>query len=385
MDLICKTIFFFLLSLFATSWIYPKILKIAIQKNITDNPNIRKLQKRPVPVIGGITVCWGILVSLLFYNTVVELTIPTTLIIALVIMLYIGSLDDIITLSPSSRFFIETVIILLLIISEDCVINNFHGLWGYTIIPTWLSFLITIIACVGLINAINMIDGVDGLSSGYCILTFSIIGILMYRNEDYFNTILAFTTVGALVPFFFHNVFGEKTKMFIGDGGTLVLGTLTSWFLMSMFNTSSNIAMNMKANFGVIPCALAIWTIPVFDTIRVMIMRILKGKSPFSPDRTHFHHLLIDYGFSHLGTTCSIISIQIIIFTTWWITYKLGGSIELQLYIVGALGLSTIFAYAIGREIEHRRTKLYNTITKRKAITQNSFIFDRLRDFVDGE
>lgn len=143
--------------------------------------------------------------------------------------------------------------------------------------------------------------------------------------------------------------------------------------------------MNLEANFGVIPCALAIWTIPVFDTIRVMIMRILKGKSPFSPDRTHFHHLLIDYGFSHLGTTCIIISIQILIFTTWWITYKLGGSIETQLYIVGSLGLSTVFAYAIGREIEHRQTKLYNTIIKRKTIIHNNFIFDRLRDFVDGE
>lgn len=384
MDLICKIAFFSLLSFLNTLWLYPKMLKIAKEKNITDNPNIRKLQKRPVPVVGGITVCWGIFSSLFPYIIIVEQTIPTVLILAVIIMLYLGTVDDIITLSPSLRFFFEIIIVVLLMFTEDLVINNFHGLWGYTIIPTWLSYLITIIACVGLINAINMIDGVDGLSSGYCILTFSIIGVLMGMTDNYFNAIMAFITVGSLIPFFIHNVFGDKTKMFIGDGGTCVLGILASWFLMSLFNNAAHITVQTEYNFGIIPCALAIWTIPVFDTVKVMIMRIIKGRSPFTPDRNHLHHLFLDYGFSHITTTCCIIFVQSFIFVIWWVTYTLGAGIEVQLYIVTSLGLLLIVLYAIAREIEHRQTKFYVSIKNRKK-SNKSTLFKRLRCLVDGE
>lgn len=382
MDLICKICFFSLLSFFSTSWLYPKILKIALLKNITDNPNVRKLQKRPIPVIGGIVVIWGILSSFLFYAIIVEFAVPATLILAMVIMLYIGTIDDVITLTPSIRFLIEAIVVLLIILTEDCGIDNFYGLWGYTIIPTWLSYVITIIACIGLINAINMIDGVDGLSSGFCIIAFSIIGSVMCMKGDYFNSILAFTTVGSLILFFIHNVFGEKSKMFIGDGGTLVIGIIASWLLMFMFDESSNPTNIAEENFGLIPCALAIYTIPVFDTLKVMIVRIIKGKSPFSPDRTHLHHLFIDYGFSHIGTTSTIVGLQILIFTIWWITYKLGGSMELQLYIVATLGLIIDILYVIAREIERRHTSLHIRLMNRKRT--NTRLFMGLRKFVDG-
>ena len=133
--------------------------------------------------------------------------------------------------------------------------------------------------------------------------------------------------------------------MFIGDSGTLVVGTMMSMFIISILDKNLACTGMMLKGVGVLPFTIAVLSIPVFDTVRVMSTRILHKKSPFSPDKTHLHHMFIDLGFSHIGTTISILCLNFIIIASWFVAYKLGASIETQLYIVLALGV--IFTFGL--------------------------------------
>ena len=355
----------FVVSLCATWWIFKKVLKIAKLKNIVDNPDARKLQRVPVPVLGGIAVFFGIVFAFAVAGVTFNISNMFAMICVMTIMLYVGTMDDIIGLTPSLRFLIEIIVVLLLIYCNDYSINNFHGLWGIYEIPQWIAVPLTVFACVGIINAINLIDGVNGLSSGYCIVTCLIFGFTFLLTGDIERASLAILSVGALIPVFCHNVFGKKSKMFIGDGGTLLMGTIMSSFVINALKTSSTISAVAPENFGVIPFTLAVLAIPVFDTLRVMTARIVRGTSPFNPDKTHLHHLLFDLHFSHVGTTLTEILANLFVIASWYLSFRLGASIDVQLYLVILLGMGITFGfYRFARLQERKKTRIYYWLTK---------------------
>ena len=334
-----------LLAFLGTLWIHPKVLKIAIMKDLVDNPSARKLQRRPVPNMGGAAVFFGIIIGLCSSQAMFNSPKAFMLMAAMLIMLYVGIMDDILSLTPTIRFAIEILIICWLMYVNKASLNCFHGLWGIGYIPEYISIPLTIFACVGIINAINLIDGVNGLSSGFCFMASILFAVMFYHLDNTTMMVIAISAAGAIVPFFLHNVFGHNTRMFIGDSGTLVMGTMMSMFVISLLDKTPASFLLMHKGIGLIPFELAVLAIPVFDTLRVMSARILHGKSPFHPDKTHLHHMFIDLGFSHTGTTISILSLNFIIIATWFIAYKAGASIDLQLYIV--LSLSFIFTFGL--------------------------------------
>ncbi len=360
-----------LVSFIATCWFQPHILRIAKDKNIVDNPDARKLQRIPVPVMGGIVVVFGILAGIMSSNLFFTSNINNILavIAAVVVIMFVGLVDDIRGLSPKIRFLIEILIVLYLIYATGNQINNFHGLWGVNILPEWASVPLTIFACVGIINAINLIDGVDGYSSGYCIMACFYFGYAFFKLGNMTMVTLAAIMTAALVPFFFCNVFGKHSKMFIGDAGTLSMGILTSTFVRNMLTASTD-ATTLADNLGLIPLSLAVMSVPIFDTLRVMSARIARGASPFYPDKTHLHHAFIDLGFSHVGTTVSILCMNTLVVLAWLIAYKCGVSIDVQLYIVIAMGVLTTFGlYAFIYYHIRRNTK---TCRAMRVIARNT-------------
>lgn len=355
----------FIVSMFATWWVFKKVLRIAIDKNIVDNPDARKIQRVPVPVLGGMAVYFGIIVSLAIAGLMCDISSLFEMGCIMTLMLFIGTMDDIISLTPRTRFIIEILAVLALIFCNGYSINDFHGLWGIYGIPPWVAVLLTVFACVGIINAINLIDGVNGLSSGYCIVTCLIFGFVFYNAGDTEMTTLAVSSVGALLPFFFHNVFGKKSKMFIGDGGTLLMGVIMSSFVINILKSDSLVAACSADGIGLIPFTLAVLAIPVFDTLRVMSLRIARGSSPFNPDKTHLHHLLMDLHFSHVGTTGTEILSNLFVIFGWWLSYRLGASIDVQLYVVIILGMGITFGfYRFARVQERKKSGIYNLLVK---------------------
>ena len=330
-----------IVSLFTVRWAYFKILKIAKDKNVVDNPDARKLQKTPVPVMGGIAVFIGVVAGLLMgaalcsafeLESIVRL-LP--IVLAMIVMLYTGSMDDIIGLTPGSRFIIEISTLIGLIVASGCCVDSFHGLWGFEEVVWWVAILVSVVGGVGIINAVNMIDGVNGLSSGLCISCCILYGIVFYFSGDMANTLLAFSMAAALLPFFFHNVFGVRSRMFIGDAGTMVMGILLTWFTFSILCKDADVAAKLHIpNGNLIAMALAILSVPVFDTVRVMVMRMAKRQSPFHPDKTHLHHVFVNVGISHSIITFVEISINLLVVGIWVLSVVLGVSMDWQLYIV---------------------------------------------------
>lgn len=333
------------LPIVAVHWIYKKILKIAKVKNIVDKPNARKLQKAPVPVMGGMAVFFGILLSVAvvccFVPDAVKL-LPIML--GAGVMLYTGMMDDILALTPLTRLNIEIGVMLLLIFGGNTCVDTMHGMLGIWEFSWWIAVPLTVFAGVGIINAVNMIDGVNGLSSGMCMVICTIFACLFWWLRDIPNAILAASSAAALLPFLVHNVMGVRSKMFIGDCGTMTMGVLMTWFIMKLMS-STGPAIHVNTNL--VPMAiwaknqvcwpavlLAIMCVPVGDTLRVMTMRMVHGYSPFQADRTHLHHVILKYGNSHSVTAVTEILISVVVSGIWLISWYLGAVQWVQLAVV---------------------------------------------------
>lgn len=368
-NLLYITILFFI-SLFCTSWVYRKVHRIAQMKNVVDNPDARKLQKQPVPVLGGMSVFFGIIVALVFCQVFFGSSSLFSFLGIMAIMLFVGTTDDIISLSPSLRLVIEIIVILLFIYGTGWSVNDLHGLWGFHAISSYVAIPLTVVACVGIINAVNMIDGVDGLMAGYGIVVSAFFGYFFYSAGDVDMAAMATISAGALIPFLMYNVVGQKSKMYLGDGGSLMIGAMMALFVVTILKNNSLCLQRVGPDFGLIPFSLAVLSIPVFDTVRVMFMRIANRRSPFSPDRTHLHHMFIDLGFSHLGTSLSVIFLDLLVVLAWWVSYKSGTSVNVQLVVVIVAGLlATLGLYVSVALLRKRDGKLYHLLLSLGKIT----------------
>lgn len=330
------------------SWVaFVPLINIARRNSFMDRPGQRKLQQNPVPVLGGAAVFLGIVVGLCYFKTMMSYTSLFAVLGAMIVMLYVGMMDDLLTIKPWVRLTVETVVALLLIYGTRFTICNFQGIWGIDHLPTWISVPFSAFAMVGIINAINMIDGVDGLSSGYCITACALFATVFFVGHDYSFAALGMVTIGALIPFFVHNVFGHRSKMFIGDAGTMLMGTILASMVFSMCRYESYYEKYLTFNFGMIPFCLAVLTLPVFDTLRVMTGRIVRGISPFKADKTHLHHIFIDAGLSHLAVTLTEIVLALVPVAVWAVVWSRGATQEVQLYAVIAAGAVSVFLPAL--------------------------------------
>ena len=348
---------YFVLIVFFTSFVvaslaHQPVMRFAKKHNIYDNPEARKLQRKPIPVMGGLVVFLGAMTGSLCYWFKYDCSSIIPVQIAMLLMLVIGGWDDIKKLSPLLRFVLETVIVIVLALVNGYPVSNFHGLWGVYEISPWIAWPLTVFACVGIINAINMIDGIDGLVSGICIMAFGIYGMFLFYSQDFVRAALAIAIVGGIIPFFIMNVFGNESKMFIGDSGTMMLGIALCDMVLALLASDSKYFVRVENNgFCRIALVFSVLAIPVVDTVRVMLGRIFRGESPFRPDKTHLHHAFIGYGFHHLETSLMEILLNMMIVGVWWFMYGSHWPEQWQLYvsIIATVAICFGLYYMLGR------------------------------------
>ena len=266
----------FLTAFITVCFAHPTFLKLAKRYSAYDEPGARKLQKNSVPVMGGIAVFLGIVSGMFTSVIVLDCSSLFIYMMAATLMLYIGLIDDLTGLPVRMRFLSEAVVIVVAIYFSHIVINDVGGLWGIEHLGPWLSVPLTVVACVGIINAINLIDGVDGLSSGFTIVACALFGWLFYKSGDILMRELAVVIIGAMIPFFLHNVFGLKTKMYIGDSGALVNGIILAFFAVRTMQYGTPANSCTDADLSMAAVSLAILSEPVFDAVRVALVRIFK-------------------------------------------------------------------------------------------------------------
>lgn len=345
MDNTCIAVLVTAVSFMASALAFPAVLRFARAHGIVDNPNARKLQRIPVPVLGGAVVYTGILAGGLVLTLFMKDSVLLWGFLGMTLMMVIGTWDDMRDLSATLRFVIEIGLVGAFIALTDVYIDDLHGLWGIHQVEPVVGIPLSVVAGVGLINAVNLIDGVDGYSSGYGMMACGMFALVFWNVWAPEMVCLALIVMGALMPFFLHNVFGLRSKMFIGDGGTLMLGMLMTVFVFFSLSSHTRCDQLSEKGLSLTALTLAIMCIPVFDTLRVMLMRILRGTSPFHPDKTHLHHLFIDMGFSHLGAALSILLVNALVIAVWWVLWQLGVGVDWQTYAVGFMGVAVTFGF----------------------------------------
>ena len=260
---------------------------------------------------------------------------------AFVIIFLIGARDDILLLGPTTKLFGQLLAVFILVFKADLRLTSFHGIFGLEILPYWISIAISVFAIIVIINAFNLIDGINGLSGSITLLVSLIFGTWFYLQDRLDLTIMAFALAGSLVAFLKFNF--TPAKIFMGDTGALFCGLVCSILSIEFINMHLDISSPYA--FSAVPAvAIGILILPLFDTLRVFIMRVLRGKSPLHPDRTHIHHLLIDCGLSHMQATgiLVLVNVMIIIFA---MKFQFIGTVNLILIIASIALLLTLFLY----------------------------------------
>jgi UDP-N-acetylmuramyl pentapeptide phosphotransferase/UDP-N-acetylglucosamine-1-phosphate transferase len=293
-----------------TFFLIPSIVEMAHLKSLVAEPGTRTSHKRSIPNLGGIAIFIGFIISyLLFLKTAYFPTFQYLLAGALMLF-FVGFKDDITHISPFKKFFGQVVAAWIVVSFGGIRLTSLHGFFGIYEMQESLSYLVSMITVIGITNCFNLMDGIDGLSAGLGIFASLAFGIWFYLVRDYDWVILAAGLTGSLFTFSYFNVFGKTNKIFMGDTGSLTLGFMMS--VMAIHFNQMNINPAMPYFINAAPAvSIGILMIPIFDTLRVMLFRLIRRRSPFAPDKTHIHHYLLDLGLSHLKATLVLLGISL--------------------------------------------------------------------------
>jgi UDP-GlcNAc:undecaprenyl-phosphate GlcNAc-1-phosphate transferase len=300
----------------------PALIKVAVLKRLIDTPSEeRKIHKRSVPTIGGIIIYAGTLFAYTlwydlpdgaFYDTIFKSVNEFKLIIATsIILFFVGVKDDIIGTAPVKKLFAHIVVALILVLMGDIRITGLHGIFGVSEIPYWGSVFLSIFTYVVVVNAFNLIDGVDGLAAGIGFLSCCAFGIWFIFANEFGYAALSFALAGALTGFLIFNF--SPAKIFMGDSGSLVIGMFICVLAIKMIEYPIDQLDLFWVHISKPVFAISALAYPLLDTLRVFIIRAVKGQSPFNADRNHIHHKLLDCGYSHAKTVIIIYIFSILV------------------------------------------------------------------------
>ncbi len=301
----------FIISLIISAKTIPTVINISHALKLFDRPNARSAASNIVPTLGGVAIFLGFVFGITLTGNGYVFPALRYIIAAVIIMFFVGIKDDILDISPWKKLAAQIFAALILILLAQYRFTNLHGFMGIEEISFIPSLILTTFVIIVIINAFNLVDGIDGLASGLSILAASIFGVWFYKSGNYEYSIIAFALIGALVGFFFYNVYGTKHKIFMGDTGSLILGLVMS-VLVIKFNELNINATGPYAISSSPAVSFGILIYPMIDTMRVFTIRILQGRSPFSPDKNHIHHRLLALGLSHKKATYTIIAVTAI-------------------------------------------------------------------------
>lgn len=336
-----KLIFGFVLSFLITFMTIPTIVKISRRKNLMDEPGSRSSHLRKIPNLGGIAIFFSLAVcASIFAFELFELY--KFLFASLVILLYVGVMDDIVVMRAYKKLLAQIIVTTLIVVGSDVRIRSFFGVLSIYELSYTFSVLFSIFVFIVLINAFNLIDGIDGLSGGYSVICSALFGLSYFRlgEYNYHLVVLSAVIIGCVLGFLYFNLSNyRQNKIFMGDTGSMILG-----FLLA-FTAICFIDIFIDKNLPEVPryflqsapaVTVAILILPIIDTLNVMIIRISKRQSVFVADKNHIHHSLLNLGLTHRRSTAYILMYYLFIVAVAF--YLRHINVNILLFVVVALG-----------------------------------------------
>jgi UDP-GlcNAc:undecaprenyl-phosphate GlcNAc-1-phosphate transferase len=325
------------ISLVLTIAMIPVLSTLAVRWHLLDVPDERKVHEIPIPRCGGIAMALGAFVPILYWYSGNPFIV--SFLIASGVIVFFGIADDFVALSPRWKLLGQIVAAAIVIYWGGVRIVSLGGLLpDGVLLPLWLSVPLTMLVIVGVTNAINLADGLDGLAGGISLLSVCCVGYLAYVTERYDIGMVCLALGGALFGFLRFNT--HPASIFMGDSGSQLLG-------FAAVTLSLTLTQQVPAFSPLIP--LLLFGIPVLDTLTVMIARIKSGRSPFSPDKTHLHHRLLNIGLFHSETVLTIYLMQAcMVSMTFFLRFQSEWLI-LSIYLLLSLVILSFFHY-VGQE-----------------------------------
>ncbi len=337
-----------------------------------DVPGDRKMHKTQVPNLGGLGLFIVFSLSIIIFGLLANLIQPDlikllSLIGATIILLFLGIKDDLMSISPKKKFVGQLFAVAIVVVLTDVRIISFDGLLGIGELPYFVSVLFSIFVFSLVINALNLVDGIDGLAGSMAVVSSASFGILFLINGQYMMTLISSVFVGSLVGFLRYNLSSDQ-KIFMGDCGSMLTGFLLAYQGIGFLALNEVASTSTSSNAPIL--LLAILSFPLFDTLRVFIVRVKQKRSPFRPDSNHIHHRLLRLGLNHKQATLSLSICNVLVIGLAFLVGDL--NINLQLFIVviaGSLLYLAPFLKVFEKNIDLNATKNRNDDDRVPIIT----------------
>ena len=335
------------------------LIRNAKKFGLLDQPNARKLHKNPIPSMGGVAVVGAVILGSLPF---IQFDSHDTLLFILACTLSLTALgvyDDIKDASPVLRLIVEVALVSVLFYFTELSVEPLLSFFGFENVPESIDWFLTTLLCVAMINAFNFMDGINGLSGGVFAINFSLLSFCFYLHHDYELMVLTGLAAAGTIGFLRFNF--NKAKIFMGDCGSISLGFLNVVCVLFLMDRTKTIVVNDFSFDSVAIVTLLI--IPAIDMIKVVIQRIMKGKSPMSADKTHLHHLVLAKTKSHLKSTLIILSAHLALIVT--LVFKL----SFDIHILFSIPLLLAFFVLLYVMVDFKEAKIQNGhITLRKGV-----------------
>ncbi|HEY1112967.1 MAG TPA: MraY family glycosyltransferase [Chitinophagaceae bacterium] len=321
----------------------PVIIKIAETKNLYDVPDGRKLHTKPVASLGGIGIFGGFFLASLLSISVKANPEFQYFFASAIVIFFLGIKDDILILTAMKKFIGQVLAAAIIIHLGGIRIDSMYGLLGIFDLPEAFSLALSYMTIIVVVNAYNLIDGVDGLAGTLGLLTMSVFGAYFFMVGMPAYALLAFAMGGSLLAFLIFNY--NPAKIFMGDTGSLMLGMVNAILAIKFITVSASPAAVFPIESSV-AVGFSILMVPLADTLRVFSIRILQGRSPFTPDRNHIHHLMLDRGLNHKHVTLSCLLLNVIFITIAYFGRSMGPTYVMLTILGAAFAVLTLIVYA---------------------------------------
>lgn len=334
-----------LIALFAV----PSIVYIAHLKNLFDAPNARSVHKAPTPRLGGVAVLAGFLSALTIFAPLGHGV--QHLLAGCILLFFVGLKDDLVTVSVAKKFVGQLLATGVVMLMADVRITSFQGILGIGALPMGVSYGFTFVVIVGITNAINLIDGLDGLAGTIILLISGTLGYYFYRYGGSASSGYAFVAAclaGGVLGFLRYNF--HRANVFMGDTGSLVCGFIVSVLAIKFIELGNTVGQPFGYTSPAV--TLGILFVPLLDTSRVFLLRVLAGKSPFAPDKNHLHHRVLALGYSQISTVLglALLNLAVILLV---VHFAYLGNV---LLITGLVGLGVLLSLLL--EVSQRRVAI---------------------------
>ena len=334
--------------------IIPVIISFSKKKNMLDIPDRRKIHKGEIPSLGGVAIFIGFIVATFIWISLKGIVFYNHILVALCIIFVMGVRDDILPLKPSIKLFVQLISAAIVVALAGVKLTSLYGLFGVYDIHPFLGGALSLFTIIVVTNAFNLIDGLDGLAGTIATVALVFFGGWFYLTGERFLAIIIFSMLGAVLAFLSFN--WEPAKIFMGDTGALVLGFLFSILAIFFIDKNYHLATEDIYRFGAsISTAVCVIIIPLCDTLRIFIVRLSKGRSPFTPDKSHIHHALMRLGLRHYQTALVLGVVNILFIAVAIVFQDYGDNILLPMVLVLAILFSMSIDALIKRKVRTAR------------------------------